>query len=211
VTALDDLENLPLSFLFAGPLVAAIDASIQSQSETVETLLETGFDAEGDPVTVTFGYTTTEVDPETGRERRVGKELEVPLLLFLSLPNLQVSRIEEEFSARITETEETERPTKTGRIASPRRLNVTPASQSTSLDRTTKSRFDLNIRMVAELQNESTGAELLERAANNATFERADAERTERLETRRERPSISPERIHRVARDERDDRDETDD
>ena len=205
MTGLDDLENLPLSVLFSGPLVAAIDASIQSQSEKVEMLLETGFDSDGDLVTVTFGYTTTDVDPETGRERRVSKELDVPLLLFLSVPNLQVSKIEEEFSARITETEETDRSTKLGRVSAPRRLNVRPAGQSTTLDRTTKSQFDMNIRMVAELENGSTGMEMLERAANNAVFERVDEKRTERLEKRRRASSITPERVHESESDNRDD------
>jgi hypothetical protein len=205
VTAIDDLKNLPLSALFSGPLVAAIDASIQSQSETVEMLLETGFDSDGDLITVTFGYTTKEVHPDTGRERRVAKEIEVPLLLFLSLPNLQISRIEEEFSAEITEVEETKRSTDLGRVASPLRLNVTPAGRSSTLDRKTRSRFDMDVRMVAELQNESTGMETLERAANNAMFERLDEDRTDRLERRRGRSSITPERVHESGLDERDD------
>ena len=194
--AIDDLRNLPLSHLFSGPLVAAIDASVQSQSEAVNLLLETGFDDDGDLVTVAFGYTTRELDPDTGEERRVAKRIEVPLVLFLSLPNLQISEIEEEFSARITEVEETERPASTPRVASPLRLNVAPAGRSTTRDRTTRSRFDLNIRMVAELQNESTGTELLERAANNATFETVDEERTERLAEDRTGPTITPERVH---------------
>lgn len=205
MTGIDDLENLPLSVLFSGPLVAAIDASIQSQSEKVEMLLETGFDADGDLITVTFGYTTTEIDPDTGRERRVGKELDVPLLLFLSVPNLQVSKIEEEFSAQITEVEETDRSTKLGRVAAPRRLNVTPAGQSTTFDRKTKSQFDMDVRMVAELETESTGMEMLERAANNAIFEQVDEKRTERLEKRRAESSITPERVHKPDLNERDD------
>lgn len=193
--AIDDLRNLPLSHLFSGPLVAAIDASIQSQTETVNLLLEAGFDADGDLVTVAFDYTTTEIDPDTGGERRVDKRIELPLVLFLSPPNLQISEIEEEFSARITEVEEADRSTSLGRVAPPLRLNVAPASRSTSRDRTTRSTFDLNVRMVAELQNESTGMETLARAANNATFETVDEKRTERLAERPE-PTITPERVH---------------
>lgn len=205
MTGIDDLENLPLSVLFSGPLVAAIDASIQSQSEKVELLLETGFDADGELVTVTFGYTTTEIDPDTGRERRVGKEIDIPLLLFLSVPNLRVSKIEEQFSAQITEVEETDRSTKLGRIAAPRRLNVKPAGQSSTFDRKTKSQFNMDVRMVAELENESTGMELLERAANNAIFEQTDEKRAKRLEKRRVESSITPERIHKHDLNERDD------
>jgi hypothetical protein len=196
VSAIDDLENLPLSHLFSGPLIAAIDASIQSQEEKVQLLLETGFDENGDPVTVAFTYTTSEIDPDTGRERRVAKEIEVPLLLFLTLPNLQVSQITEEFSAEITQTEDAERSGSTGRVASPLRLNVRPSSQKTTFDRKTKSTYNLDIRMVAELENQSTGMEILERAANNATFERVDEERTERLAEGETGPTITAERAH---------------
>lgn len=199
--AIRDLENLPLSDLFSGPLIAAIDASVQSQSETATLLLETGFDAEGNLVTVAFRYTTSEIDPETGEQRRVAKEIEVPLLLFLTLPNLQVSRVEEQFSARITEVEETDSPAPTPRLGSVRRLNVRPASQSKSFDRTTKSTFDLDITMVAERQNEPVGMELVERAANNATLERVDEEHTQRLEDGRDGARITPERVHESSDD----------
>lgn len=199
--AIRDLENLPLSDLFSGPLIAAIDASVQSQSETATLLLETGFDADGDLVTVGFRYTTSEIDPETGEQRRVAKQIEVPLLLFLTVPNLQVSRIEEEFSARITEVEDTDRPASSTRLAMPRRLSVRPATQSRSYDRTTKSSFDLDIRMIAERENESVGMELVERAANNATFERVDEQHTERLETERDGATLTPERVHESGND----------
>lgn len=194
--AIDDLRNLPLSHLFSGPLVAAIDASIQAQSETVDLLLETGFDDEGDLVTVGFGYTTTELDPETGEERRVAKRIDVPLLLFLSLPNLIVTEIEEEFSATITEVEESEGSSSPARVSSPLRLNVAPSSQSTTFDRKTKSTFDMDVRMVAQLQNESTGMETLERAANTAMFETVDEKKTERLAEEQREPTITPERVH---------------
>lgn len=194
--AIDDLENLPLSSLFSGPLIAAIDASVQSQSETVDLLLETGFDDEGNLVTVAFRYTTSEIDPETGSERRVTKQIEVPLLLFLTLPNLQVSEIEEEFSAEITQVEEREGSGSGGRLGSPLRLNVRPAGQSRTLDRKTTSTYDLDVRMVAELQNQSTGMEILERAANNATFERVAEQREERLVEAERHPTVTPERIH---------------
>lgn len=197
--AIQDLENLPLSHLFSGPLIAAVDASVQSQTETANLLLETGFDENGDLVTVAFTYTTTEVDPETGESRRVAKRIEVPLLLFLTLPNLQVTRLEEQFSAKITQVEETDEPDGGGtrsRVAAPLRLNVRPSSQSTAVDRTTKSTYDLDITMVAERVNESVGVELVERAANNATFERVDDARTERLADDGDGATITPERVN---------------
>lgn len=196
MSSIDGLENLPLSHLFSGPLIAAIDASVQSQTETVQLLLETGFDENGDLVTVAFNYTTSEIDPDTGRERRVSKEIEVPLLLFLTIPNLQVSQITEEFSAEITEIEDVDRSEPTSRIASPLRLKVRPSSQTTTFDRKTKSTYNLDIRMVAELENESTGMEIMERAANNATVERMDEKRTERSVERRHKPTVTPERVH---------------
>lgn len=190
MTAIDDLRNLPLSQLFSGPLIAAIDASVQAQTEQVDLLLEAGYD-DGELVTVTFGYTTTELDPDSGRERRVAKELEVPLVLFLTLPNLVVTELEEEFSAKLTEVEAVEDSSSPKRLATPFRLNVAPATRSTTRDRKTRSNFDLDIRMVAALDQQSVGMEMLERAANNAISERVDGPATKRLETgnaiRRER------------------------
>lgn len=181
MTGIDQLENLPLSQLFSGPLVAAIDASVQSQTETVDLLLDAGYDEAGELRTVDFSYTTPELDPETDEYRRVAKELQIPVLLFLSPPNLQISLIEEEFSAQITEVVESSDSSTPERIPAPHRLGVKPAAQSVERDRKRRSKFDLDVRMVAEVTSESTGMELLERAANNQTAERTDEERTERL------------------------------
>ncbi len=194
--AVDDLTDLPLSRLFSGPLIAAIDASVQSQTEQINLILETCFDENEEPVTVGFGYTTTELDSDTGEERPVKKRLEIPLLLFLTLPNLHVSRIEEEFSAKITAVEPTSKGPSLGPIDRPSRLKIKPSGRQTERDRETRSAFDLDIHMVAELENESTGMEILERAANSAIFERETDAAPERLEKRRNRASITAERIH---------------
>ncbi len=191
---MDELGNLPLSSLFSGPLLAAVDASVQLQEETVELLRETGYDENGDLVTVGFDYLATEREADGGR-RRVVKRLEVPLLLFLSLPNLEISRIEEEFSAKITQVEEEEGTRQSRDGGRPFRLNVRPAEQSTSFSEKTKSTFDLDVRMVAEVRNETRGVEILDRAVNNSTRERVDERKTAQLREREDR-------------DEHDDRDE---
>jgi hypothetical protein len=203
-SGVEKLGNLPLSQLFSGPLVAAIDASVQSQRESISLLMETGFDEDGTLVTVTFEYPMPDTDPDTGEARRTTRRVEIPLLLFLTLPNLQISRIEEEFSARITGVEErtTEGATEatsrlTGSTVAPFRLRVKPASRSTDVSRTVRSQFDLNVRMVAELRNESAGMDLLERAVSNASFE-PDADRGVD-EVSRER--ITPERVDRIDRE----------
>lgn len=167
MTGIDQLENLPLSQLFSGPLVAAIDASVQAQAETVDLLLDVGYDEKGELQTVTFTYTSPEQDPDTGEYERTPHRLEIPLLLFLKPPNLQIQLIEEEFSARITEVEETTESSSPDRITAPGRLGVKPAGQSVEKDRRRRSKFDLDVRMVAEITNESAGMDLLERAANN--------------------------------------------
>lgn len=177
--AIEDLENLPLSHLFSGPLVAAIDASIQAQTEKIDLLQDAGFDENGDLRRVSFGYTTAEIDPETGEERTVAKQLDIPLLMFLSLPNLVVSEIEEQFTARINQVEKPERSSSPTRLATPLRLNVATARQSSTFRGKTQSSFDLDIRMVATLENESTGMETLERAVSGAIFETVDEQRTE--------------------------------
>ncbi|WP_247729113.1 DUF2589 domain-containing protein [Halovivax limisalsi] len=188
------LEDLPLSALFSGPLIAAIDANVAAQTETVELLREYGYDEDGNLVTVSFGYTTTEPDPETGESRRVARELEIPLLLFLSVPNLVIHEIEEEFSAKITTVEEPDddeadqaslatasKPRYPIRPLNPTRLKVTPSTRETAVDRTSRSSYDLNVRMVAEVTNQSAGMDRLERVASTMTNDRIDEERTERL------------------------------
>jgi hypothetical protein len=182
VSAIEKLENLPLSQLFSGPLVAAIDASVQSQQASVDLLLRTGFDDDGNLVTVSFEYQGPGGGPETD-EPGTTSRIEIPLLLFLTLPNLQISRIEEEFSAQITGVEEMDgeaseaEPSRStpatgtfsgSALSSPLRLRVKPSGQSEQYERTVRSRFDLSVTMVAEVRNESAGMDLLERAVSNA-------------------------------------------
>lgn len=172
----DTLADLPLSSLFSGPLVAAVEASIQAQTESLALVREVGFDDEGELRTVSFEYRTTEVDPETGEQRQASRQLTVPLVLFLSVPELVVHEIEQEFSARIVDTETKEREEDSDESGgsgglpafSPSRLRVSPASEETSFSRRTKSKFDLDVRMVAEIDTQSTGMEMLERTANGA-------------------------------------------
>lgn len=186
----DTLADLPLSSLFSGPLVAAVEASIQAQTESLALVREIGFDDEGDLRTVSFEYRTTEVDPETGEQRQASRQLTVPLVLFLSVPELVVREIEQEFSARIVDTESREREEdsdESGGSAglpalSPSRLRVSPASEETTFSRKTKAKFDLDIRMVAEIDSQSTGMEMLERTANGAI--RDESGSVERIEDR---------------------------
>jgi hypothetical protein len=175
--AIDGLQNLSLSDLLSAPLVAAIDASFHAQTETVRLLQEVGYDEKGELRTVSFSYETPAPDAEDGEKRTSRRQLEIPLLLFLSVPNLQVSEIEEKFSARITQVDKPNQETTTTKEFLPSRLIVTPAQRSTTLDRPSQSRFHLEMRMVAELQNESIGMELLERAANAAVTEREEPDR----------------------------------
>lgn len=175
----DTLADLPLSTLFSAPLIAAIDASAQAQRETVDLLREIGFERDGTPSTVSFEYATTELDSTTGETVQRRKTLSVPVLLFLSLPELVVHEIEQTFSAKIVDVEssEGERPTNEGRSErrtkggktvrssslTPRRLTVAPATRSESFARRSRSSFDLDITMRAEVENKSTGVDLLER------------------------------------------------
>ncbi|SMO42608.1 DUF2589 domain-containing protein [Halorubrum cibi] len=208
----DTLADLPLATLFSAPLIAAIDASAQAQTETIDLLREVGFESDGTPATVSFEYATTDVDDATGEQRRRPKTLEVPLLLFLSVPELVVHEIEQTFSARIVDVEDVEREDDdedavTGRTKSPslrpQRLHVAPAGQSETFARRTKTTFDLDVTMRAEVENRSTGMDLLERslmttvvdgdseAAGATPTEREKAKRAkaERKEARREKTS----------------------
>ena len=205
----DTLADLPLSTLFSAPLIAAIDASAQAQQETVDLLREIGFEPDGTLSTVSFEYATTEFDSTTGETVQRRKTLSVPVLLFLSLPELVVHEVEQTFSAKIVDVEssEGERPVsegkserrvkggKTTRSSSlaPRRLTVAPATRSESFARRSRSSFDLDVTMRAEVENKSTGVDLLERTLattvtdGDATDERASDPKREALRSDREK------------------------
>ena len=205
----DTLADLPLSTLFSAPLIAAIDASAQAQQETVDLLREIGFEPDGTPSTVSFEYATTESDSTTGETVQRRKTLSVPVLLFLSLPELVVHEVEQTFSAKIVDVEssEGERPTSEGKSErrvtkgkatrssslAPRRLTVAPATQSESFARRSRSAFDLDVTMRAEVENKSTGVDLLERTLattvtdGDATDERASDPKREALRSDREK------------------------
>ncbi|MFC5280146.1 DUF2589 domain-containing protein [Halorubrum rubrum] len=213
----DTLADLPLATLFSAPLIAAIDASAQAQTETIDLLREVGFESDGTPATVSFEYATTDVEPATGERRRRPKTLEVPLLLFLSVPELVVHEIEQTFSARIVDVEDVEREGDggggtAGRTKSPslrpQRLRVAPAKQSETFARRTKTTFDLDVTMRAEVENRSTGIDLLERSlmttvvdgdseaagSTPAGREKAKREAAKREKAKRERAEEDPQR-----------------
>lgn len=197
------LADLPLSALFSAPLIAAIDASAQAQQETVDLLREIGFERDGTLSTVSFEYETTEFDSTTGETVQQRKTLSVPVLLFLSLPELVVHEVEQTFSAKIVnaESSESERPVnekkskrrvkrgKTARSSSlaPRRLTVAPATRSESFARRSRSAFDLDITMRAEVENKSTGVDLLERTLATTVTD-GDATDKQAGDTGREAP-----------------------
>ncbi|QZA87736.1 DUF2589 domain-containing protein [Salinarchaeum sp. IM2453] len=202
--AISSLENLDLSNLFSGPLIAAVDASIQAQTEVVDLLLETAYDERGNLVTVSFQYQAPTIQNE--ENQRVTKRIDIPLVLFLSLPNLQVDRIEQSFSAEITQVDDVEHSPAPERIATPRRLQVKPASKSTAYNRRVESAFDLEVNMVAEVRNETIGEEVIERVANTAIEEQT--EDTQESRDQKQRPErISVEDILRQRTEQLDNRD----
>ena len=179
MTTIDTLADLPLSSLFSAPLVAAIDASAQAQQATVDLVREVGFESDGSPATVSFEYATSEIDSKTGEERRRRKTLSVPLLLFLSLPELVVHEIEQTFTAKIVDVDSAdgERPSDRRDLTrsptlSPYRLMVAPANQSETFAKRTRTTFDLDITMRAEVENKSTGLDLLERTLTTTVTDR---------------------------------------
>jgi hypothetical protein len=207
VSPTDTLAELPLSTLFSAPLIAAIDASAQAQQETVDLLREVGFERDGTLSTVSFEYATTEVDSTTGEASERRKTLSVPVLLFLSLPELVVHEVEQTFSAKIVDVESSdgERPVSEGKSdrrvtkgeatrsssLAPRRLTVAPATQSESFARRSRSAFDLDITMRAEVENKSTGVDLLERTLATTV---TDGDATDEQMSESERKASRPDR-----------------
>lgn len=183
MTTIDTLADLPLSSLFSAPLIAAIDASAQAQQATVDLVREVGFESNGSPATVSFEYATSERDSTTGEERRRRKTLSVPVLLFLSLPELVVHEIEQTFTAKIVDVDSSNgerssdrRDLKRSPTLYPSRLTVAPANQSETFAKRTRTTFDLDITMRAEVENKSTGLDLLERTLTRTVTDRDTAD-----------------------------------
>ena len=192
MSSTDTLADLPLSTLFSAPLIAAIDASAQAQQESVDLIREVGFESDGTPASVSFEYATTEFDSATGEAVQRRKTLSVPILLFLSLPELVIHEVEQTFSAKIVDIESSEgerpvsedEPTRSSSLT-PRRLKVAPATGSESFSRRSRSAFDFDVTMRAEVENTSTGVDLLERTLTTTVTDEDTPDRTENEPGRR--------------------------
>lgn len=210
MTTTDTLADLPLSSLFSAPLIAAIDASAQAQQATVDLVREVGFESDGSPATISFEYATSEIDSATGEERRRQKTLSVPVLLFLSLPELVVHEIEQTFSAKIVDVDSAtgERPSdrhdpKRSPSLYPYRLTVAPATQSETFARRTRTTFDLDITMRAEIENTSTGLDLLERTLTTTVTDRDSDDLSSEPSRGKEPEERAPTKAEYYAREER--------
>lgn len=170
------LTDLPLHSLLSGPLVAAVEAEQEAARHTLDFIREIGFTGEGEkmrPRMVEFGFARTRVGPG-GERREVGATLEIPLLLLVPTPSLEIDELTVDFLAKIRSVETGEGdegqrpPVLSSRLASryaflraPSRLRVRPtARKKDDTERTTAS-YDLSVNLVARAQEPPEGLERL--------------------------------------------------
>jgi len=92
-----DLKSLPLHDLLSAPLSAAIEAGQQASLGLVSFIQDIGFEAEGDGPArvrmVEFRYVREGLDAD-GNPAKFENRLRIPLLAMVSLPRLEIERLD---------------------------------------------------------------------------------------------------------------------
>lgn len=105
----DQFKGLEMEQLIGAPLGAAADASMQLAQSTKEFIHKVGFDAKGQVRTETFSYQKPGVNKD-GIEQMEEKQVEVPMLAIVPIPNLQVDEVNINFDMEVKQSEKQEVP-----------------------------------------------------------------------------------------------------
>ncbi len=130
-----ELQQLPLGYLLASPLTAAIDAQALAAQSTVEFIENVGLQEDettGDLTvrTAQFSYTAPVPDPEnTGNFLEVESQLTVPILGIIPIPFIRIANLNVTFEFKIRDIQ-----TKVSKFE-------TTGSTGFSVDTETKAKF----------------------------------------------------------------------
>lgn len=105
----EQFSGLDMQQLIGAPLSAAADASMQLAQSTADFINEVGFDEQGKVRTTIFKYQKTGVN-EDGTEQLEEKQVDVPLLSIVPIPNLQVDEVNVLFDMEVQKSEKQEIP-----------------------------------------------------------------------------------------------------
>lgn len=101
-------NNINFDKFIAGPLIAATDAQAQASFNVIDHCRKIGFEADGDNPTgkvryVDFVYEekTGKVDPNTGTEITIKKDIKVPLLSMVQIPTLRIETLDIDFNVKL--------------------------------------------------------------------------------------------------------------
>jgi hypothetical protein len=168
-----DLRSLPLHDLLSAPLKAAMDAQQQASLGLISFIIDAGFigdEKERQSVRmVEFNYTRAGRDAN-GKQTTVDTRLRIPLLAMISLPHLEIEKLNVNVLLGLQSVEENESSPKLNIPPVLRKkysflqghsnLIVSPTSR-TSMKETTKTTrpYDLEITMTATTIEPSDGIE----------------------------------------------------
>ncbi|MFT4941994.1 MAG: hypothetical protein ACI88A_005068, partial [Paraglaciecola sp.] len=96
-----ELQALPLNYMLAAPLTAAIEAQAISAHSTVEFIAAVGMDDSGNLQTMDFNYKSSVTDPDTGDATEKDVTLTVPLLSMLEAPHIAIEDLTIAFEFKI--------------------------------------------------------------------------------------------------------------
>lgn len=105
----DQFNGLDMEQLIGAPLSAAADASMLLAQSTEEFIHKVGFDDKGQVRTATFSYQKSSVNKD-GIEQMEEKQVEVPMLAIVPIPNLQVDEVNINFDMEVKQSEKQEVP-----------------------------------------------------------------------------------------------------
>lgn len=174
--AVSDIRSLPLHELLSAPITAAMEAQEQASLGLVSLIQDVGFNRpeRGRAATVRmveFRY-TREGRNEDGKPVKLDTKLRVPLLSMISLPNLEIERVNVTCLAGVQALKATEFSPQLGISADLQKrypflrshaaLNVTPASRaSTKSTGQTAQPYHLEITLTATNEEPTEGVQRL--------------------------------------------------
>lgn len=103
----EQFAGMDLDQLVGAPLVAVADAQLQLADATAGFIRRVGMDENGEPRTAAFLYQQDEGGQE-GQVQQQNRQVEVPLLAMVPVPNLQIDEVGLTFDIEVRQSERKE-------------------------------------------------------------------------------------------------------
>ncbi len=183
-------EDLDLADVLSAPLQAAADAQLRTALAIAELVRDLALEPRENaaPLLRTLDFTFEhEVLDERGRSRRIARTVQVPLLAMITLPSLEIERVEYRCRVRVNRTETVKSAEAERRPAAllercpfralrPRRRVTTAPRRSTRRGTEAAAPYDVEITVTARNEEPADGVDRLLTALAAAVREREGEE-----------------------------------